>query len=95
METRNWLSFKQKRNLLKVTVELREFHKRKTGEKRTEEGLHSETPGWFAEDATPARTLMGSQVPADIGHHMLDPATLAYLPPCASDCTMATLIIPN
>lgn len=80
---------------MKVTVELREFHKRKTGENVWRKVFTVKLLEWFAEDATPARTLMGSQVPADIGHHMLDPAALAHLPPCASDCTMATLIIPN
>lgn len=41
------------------------------------------------------RILVGSQVPVDIGHHMLDSAALVHLILCTPDSTMATIIILN
>lgn len=90
-------NIKYKGNLLKVTIELKESGGRPKN-KVQRKGCTAKLLGWFAEDATPMpfhRILVGSQVPVDIGHHMLNSAALAHLILCTPDSTMATIIILN
>lgn len=90
METRDWLAFKQKRNLSNVTVRTQRI-KRKSGGPGRRKACTLKLLGCFAEDATldsfPQKTCMGSQMPVDVGHHVLDPAALAHLSLCTPDCT--------
>lgn len=90
-------NFKQKKNLLKMTVELRASREDQRTRYRGSLAQRSSWDGLLRmQPLLPfCRTLTGSQAPVDIGYYARDSAALAHSSLCIPDCTTVTLIISN